>query len=34
MARSPAAVVMPYCIVSFETNSDATIDIGFVNYPK
>ena len=30
IAKSPAAVVMPYCMLSFDTNSDATIDIGFV----
>ena len=30
IANKPAAVVMPYCILSLETNSDATIDIGFV----
>ena len=31
-AKSPAAVVIPYFILSFDTNSETTIDIGFVSY--
>ena len=30
IASNPAAIVIPYFMLSLETNSDATIDIGLV----